>query len=638
MKLYKSLFAVLAVAATSGAFVSCDDDLDRPPVIVPEATYKANTSIAEFKKLFWDAAVNNKPQTIPVNADGDSIILAGRVISSDQQGNVYQRIYVRDESGAMDFRIYGYDLYENYHMGQEVRINVTGLLVGGYGTQMQIGVWYTNPNTGTTSLGGMDKEEFIKRAQRNGLPSATDAEPYTVTLSDLNSWINDQDKLIAWQCQLVKLENMTFEGGGEQAWCNNPGTTATTNRTLKDAQGNTITIRTSDKCKFAADILPKGTGSVIGILSYYKGTGNPMWQLYVMNPATDCIDGFEFVDAPDGPSGDAIFSETFANGLGKFSVVNDVLPAAVPEVWKYDSHKYAIATAYVSSTRENHASDCWLVSPEIDLTSQSAAFLSFDQALNFFSNLETAKSETSVNIREVGTTEWTRLTVPAYPASMSWDFANSGDIDLAAYIGKKVEIGFRYTSTDAKAGTWEIKNVLIETTANHPVTPDTPVDPDTPSTGIFSESFASGQGNFTIETVSMSEGLSYVWKYDETNKYMKASAFVGSAKASDSYLISPVIDLAGATAPVLTFEQIINKFPSVDVAKQQISVCAREEGASAWTKLEMSEFGSNDGWKWIGSGDISLSAFAGKKIQIAFHYTSTDEASGTWEVKNVAVK
>ena len=635
MKLYKSLFAVLAVAATSGAFVSCDDDLDRPPVIVPEATYKANTSIAEFKKLFWDAAVNNKPQTIPVNADGDSIILAGRVISSDQQGNVYQRIYVRDESGAMDFRIYGYDLYENYHMGQEVRINVTGLLVGGYGTQMQIGVWYTNPNTGTTSLGGMDKEEFIKRAQRNGLPSATDAEPYTVTLSDLNSWINDQDKLIAWQCQLVKLENMTFEGGGEQAWCNNPGTTATTNRTLKDAQGNTITIRTSDKCKFAADILPKGTGSVIGILSYYKGTGNPMWQLYVMNPATDCIDGFEFVDAPDGPSGDAIFSETFANGLGKFSVVNDVLPAAVPEVWKYDSHKYAIATAYVTSTRENHASDCWLVSPEIDLTSQSAAFLSFDQALNFFSNLETAKSETSVNIREVGTTEWTRLTVPAYPASMSWDFANSGDIDLAAYIGKKVEIGFRYTSTDAKAGTWEIKNVLIETTANHPVTPDTP---DTPSTGIFSESFASGQGNFTIETVSMSEGLSYVWKYDETNKYMKASAFVGSAKASDSYLISPVIDLAGATAPVLTFEQIINKFPSVDVAKQQISVCAREEGASAWTKLEMSEFGSNDGWKWIGSGDISLSAFAGKKIQIAFHYTSTDEASGTWEVKNIAVK
>lgn len=638
MKLYKSLFAVLAVAATSGAFVSCDDDLDRPPVIVPEASYKANTSIAEFKKLFWDAAVNNKPQTIPVNADGDSIILAGRVISSDQQGNVYQRIYVRDESGAMDFRIYGYDLHESYHIGQEVRVNVTGLLVGGYGSQMQIGVWYTNPNTGVTSLGGMDKEEFIRRAQRNGLPTAADAEPNTVTISDLNSWINDKEKLIQWQCQLVRIDNVTFEGGGELLWCNNPGNTGSTNRTLKDAAGNSITVRTSDKCKFASQVMPKGTGSVIAILGYFKpNNGTPTWQLTVMDPQTACVDGFEFVEGPAGPSGDAIFSETFGSSKGNFTIVNDVLPQSMTDIWTQSSkYKCMVATAYVSATKENHASDSWLISPEIDLGSQSTAFLSFDQALNFFSDLETAKSETSVNIREVGTTEWTRLAVPAYPASLSFEFANSGDIDLAAWIGKKVEIGFRYTSTDAKAGTWEVKNVLIEPTANHPVTPEVP---DVPPTGAgFSETFASGQGDFTIENVSMSPDLTYVWKHDATNKYMKASAYINGSKASDSYLISPVINLAGLTSPVLTFDQIINKFPSVDVAKQQISVCAREEGASEWTKLDMANFGSNNGWTWIESGDISLAAFAGKKIQIAFHYTSTDEASGTWEVKNVTVK
>lgn len=636
MKLYKSLFAVLAVAATSGAFVSCDDDLDRPPVIVPEASYKANTSIAEFKKLFWDAAVNNKPQTIPVNADGDSIILAGRVISSDQQGNVYQRIYVRDESGAMDFRIYGYDLYESYHMGQEVRINVTGLLVGGYGTQMQIGVWYTNPNTGTTSLGGMDKEEFIKRAQRNGLPAATDAEPYTVTLSDLNSWINDQDKLIAWQCQLVKLENMTFEGGGEQAWCNNPGTTATTNRTLKDAQGNTITIRTSDKCKFAADILPKGTGSVIGILGYYKVSGNPMWQLYVMNPATDCIDGFEFVDVPDGPSGDAIFSETFANGLGKFTIVNDVLPAAVPEVWKYDSHKYAIATAYVSATKENHASDSWLVSPEIDLTAQSAAFLCFDQAMNFFSNLETAKSETSVNIREVGTTEWTRLTVPAYPASMSWDFANSGDIDLAAYIGKKVEIGFRYTSTDAKAGTWEIKNVLIETTANHPVTPDTPVNPPTGDAIYSGLSENATSTDWTFEDNS-TENVTAIWAWKSYNGsyYLNASAFVSNQNyPSTAYACSPVIDLTAVKSAKMTFEQTA-KFQTT--LRSLCTAVVREEGASAWTELTIPSWPDAGTWNFVSAGEIDLSAYAGKKIQVGFKYGSSAEGADTWRVKNLKI-
>ncbi len=582
MKLYKSIFAVLAVAATSGALVSCDDDLDRPPVIVPVATYEANTSIAEFKELFWNAAQNNTPETIPVNADGDSIILAGRVISSDQSGNVYQRIYVRDESGAMDFRIYGYDLNESYHMGQEVRINVTGLLVGGYGTQMQIGVWYTNPNTGSTSLGGMDKEEFIRRAQRQGLPAATDAEPYTVKISDLEAWKNDKEKLIQWQCQLVKIENVS-------------------------------------------------TGSVVAILGYYNGT----WQLTVMDPQSGCIDGFEFVDAPSGPSGDAIFSETFATGLGKFKAVNDLLPEGVSEIWKYDSHKYAIATAYIN--KANYASDSWLVSPEIDLSAQSAAFLSFDQALNFFASIETAKTETSVCIREAGTTAWTVLSVPAYPASMSWNFANSGDIDLAAFIGKKVEIGFHYTSTASKAGTWQIRNVLIETTANHPVNPDTPVNPPVADDAIYSGLSENATSiDWTFENNS-AENVNEIWAWKSYNGlyYLNASAFVGGvAYPATAYACSPVIDLTAVTSAKMTFDQTA-KFQTT--LRTLCSVVVREEGASDWTELTVPAWPAAGSWDFVSAGEIDLSAYAGKKIQVGFKYGSSAEGADTWRVKNLKI-
>ena len=124
MKLYKSIFAVAAAGMSLG-FTGCDNDFDRPPVIVPEATYEVNTAISEFKEMFWDIAQSNSSTTIPVNANGDSIILGGRIISSDKDGNVYQHIYFRDESGALDIRVHGYDLYESYPMGQEVRINVT---------------------------------------------------------------------------------------------------------------------------------------------------------------------------------------------------------------------------------------------------------------------------------------------------------------------------------------------------------------------------------------------------------------------------------------------------------------------------------------------------------------------------------
>ncbi|MDE6178847.1 MAG: hypothetical protein K2F86_06740, partial [Duncaniella sp.] len=75
---------------------------------------------------------------------------------------------------------------------------------------------------------------------------------------------------------------------------------------------------------------------------------------------------------------------------------------------------------------------------------------------------EDARKETSVCIREEGTSAWTALTVPEYPATQGWGFVASGDIDLKAYAGKKVQIGFRYTSTASKAGTWEFKNLVVK--------------------------------------------------------------------------------------------------------------------------------------------------------------------------------
>lgn len=448
MKLYKYA-STLVLAAMSAAMVSCDNDFDRPPVIVPEASYEVNTSISEFKEMFWNVAEANSSQIIPLNADGDSIIIGGRVISSDKDGNVYQHIYFRDESGAMDIRIYGYDLYESYPMGQDVRINVTGLLVGGYGKQMQIGVEYNG------SVGGMDKDEFLVRAQRNGLPDISKAEPYTVTLEELDSYINNKADLIDWQCQLVKIENVSFVGGGSLLWTDKPGETGSTNRELKDAQGKTITVRTSNKSTFAGEVLPAGTGSVIAILTSYNTT----WQLTFMDPQSGCIDGFEFPETPSEPSDDTIFSAPFTEGMDDFTIENVSLASGLEYVWKFDSKYGMVASGYATA---DYDSDSWLISPVIDLTGVTSANLSFEQAWNFFADIETAKSQATVNIREAGTTAWTTLSIPNVPESLSWTYVNTGNINLSAFAGKKVEIGFHYVSTAAKAGTWELRGVVIE--------------------------------------------------------------------------------------------------------------------------------------------------------------------------------
>ena len=60
-------------------------------------------------------------------------------------------------------------------------------------------------------------------------------------------------------------------------------------------------------------------------------------------------------------------------------------------------------------------------------------------------------------------TDWTKLADATLPESQSWTFyAQNPSINLDAYKGKKVRIGFKYISTTECAGTWEIKNVLVK--------------------------------------------------------------------------------------------------------------------------------------------------------------------------------
>ena len=210
--------------------------------------------------------------------------------------------------------------------------------------------------------------------------------------------------------------------------------------------------------------------------------------------------------------------------------------------------------------------------------------------------------------------------------------------DLSAYVGKTVEIAFVYTSQDGDAGTWEVKNVSVAGKGEAGEQPDPEPEPEPePEPGvIFSESFATSEGAFTIDNVTLPEGLSYIWSNDDRYSCMKASAFVsGTNYAAESWLISPEIDLTAQTGTVtLTFEQACNFFKGT--LADAVSVQVREQGGE-WTKLDVTGWPEADGWTFV-DATADLSAYAGKTIQIAFVYTSTADVAGTWEVRNVTVR
>ena len=169
------------------------------------------------------------------------------------------------------------------------------------------------------------------------------------------------------------------------------------------------------------------------------------------------------------------------------------------------------------------------------------------------------------------------------------------------------------------------------------------IKPVDTSGSYLAETFATNQGAFTIVDVTLPEGGTYVWKWN-TNKYMKASAFISSAaKASESWVISPSIDLSDATAPKLTFEHALNYVTSNKLTEQTLWVSTNyTEGApstATWTQLTIPTWPSGSDWTFVSSGAIDLSAYtANSNVRLAFKYASTTAGAATWRFKNLVVK
>ena len=164
------------------------------------------------------------------------------------------------------------------------------------------------------------------------------------------------------------------------------------------------------------------------------------------------------------------------------------------------------------------------------------------------------------------------------------------------------------------------------------------VTPPNPGTGIFSETFANGQGQFTIQDVVLPSELAYIWKHDTQYTCMKASAYVGQAYNAESWLVSPAINLSGVSSAKLSFSQAVNYASPNGVLSVMISTDYNGDvTTSNWNVLSLDQWPAGNNWTFITSS-ADLIPYVGQNVTIAFKYTSTTSASATWEVKDFVVE
>lgn len=420
------------------------DGLDSNPCKFSSAGLTVKT-VAEVKQLITQA---NWTQIT-----GD-FYLKAQVTANDATGNLFKYVYVEDATGGLRVNLNKRDMFldSRFKIGKDIYIKLKDLYLRNVNGEIQLGGLFSN----NTQFGQIEEQQIYKHFFDTNTPVRpvipTEKTISSLTNADVGRWIRLKD------LQFVDGDlGKTYSAG-----------TSTTNRTLQDCSGNTITLRTSGQADFGSSEIPLkpgvievdgGKGDVYAVLSIYNGA----YQLWITK-LTDIdlddprCDGSVYTPLP------LLYSEDFA--AGGFSSGSDWTAVSVTGAQSWttsnqgnQSNYYAVMNGFESGSNVN---EDWLISKAVSLVGKTKATVSFTSDLRYNGNaLQVYATENYTG--NPATTIWVLL--PATLDTNSGDFGDwvsSGNLDLAAFLGKNVRIAFKYTSTSSASATWEIDDFKIK--------------------------------------------------------------------------------------------------------------------------------------------------------------------------------
>ena len=197
------------------------------------------------------------------------------------------------------------------------------------------------------------------------------------------------------------------------------------------------------------------------------------------------------------------------------------LPEGLSYIWTWKTYKnssYLCASAFANSTKYAATSYAW--TPAFTPIDGTVVTAEFEHAYKFESN---AASLWKFVVREEGSSDITELTIPEWGTGSDWNFVSSGSIDLSAFEGKKIQVGFKYVSSTESAGTWEIRSLVLSTDGDFDV--EIPEEQDVVVENIaaaLEQCTTEGTANVVINnpvTVVYQNGR-YLWVSDATGNIL----------------------------------------------------------------------------------------------------------------------
>jgi len=264
-------FALVLVLGWTGCV---DQDFDEPPSR-PISVLEETHTIAELKALHRSGVIKEIT---------DSIIISGRVISDDTEGNFFKQLIIQDETGGIEIRINQSNLQAIYQRNRVVFVKCKGLSIGDYNNFIQLGF-------GDDGNGGLGRipENFVDQFIENGEIPANPVEPKEVLISKITPDMYGT---------LIKLVDVEFSRDDFQQIYSDTSNVnpQTVNRTIEDCLGGEILLRTSGHADFNGELTPFGNGTIVCVATVYITTK----QLLIRD-----IDDVDMPNTPCNRSGTA---------------------------------------------------------------------------------------------------------------------------------------------------------------------------------------------------------------------------------------------------------------------------------------------------------------------------------------------
>lgn len=159
---------------------------------------------------------------------------------------------------------------------------------------------------------------------------------------------------------------------------------------------------------------------------------------------------------------------------------------------------------------------------------------------------------------------------------------------------------------------------------------------DDPTAGnyVLYERFNNDPTTWTIYSAASNKD----WYFNSSYSCM---TIIGSSAdvPCDDYLISPALNLSGVSNPVFSFQSWTRYIDAGLTQPIDVMISTNYSGsgdptAASWTNLTAT-WSATDSQTWTPSGDISLSAYSGQTVYIAFRYRSSGTTSGaysSWQI------